>query len=406
LTQPSRSKYKWFILILAALTHSFGLALPWGSMPVLFQEISQDLNLSLVQLGFTWGGLSLAGIFVVFIGGVLGDRFGVKRILFAACILAGLAGALRGLTDSFTTFTAATLLFGLLAASIVPNVHKTCSIWFSGRQLGLANGVAAMGMAAGFMVGTMISATTLSPWLDGWRNVLFLYGALSILIAIPWLFTRNPKASEVPASHVKEVPFREAISRVIRIRQVWLLGIVLLCQGGSIQGMLGYLPLYLRELDWSITGADGTSAAFHAASMLGVIPITMFSDWLDRRRIIVLVSTLISALGIGILLFADGTVVWLAVIFSGMVRDGFMAIHITMTMETDGVGPRYAGTAIGLTQTLARIGMFALPPIGNGLAAISPDLPFLFWAAMPALSLLCFFLIKDTSKKRLLPAAG
>ena len=335
--KSSGSNYKWFILILGALTHAFGLALPWGSMAVLFDEISEDMGLSLVQLGLTWGGLSLAGIFVVFIGGVLGDRFGVKRVLFAACVLAGLTGALRGLSDSFTTFTLTTLLFGLTAAVIVPNVHKTCGIWFSGRQLGLANGVAAMGMAAGFMVGAMLSATTISPWLDGWRNTLYLYGGLSILIGIPWLFTRNPKPSEVSVSHVKEVPFREAIGRVVRIRQVWLLGLILMCQGGCVQGMLGYLPLYLRELDWPIAGADGTSAVFHAASMLGVIPITMLSDWLGRRKIIVLTATMMSAIGVAMLFFANAAMVWVAVIISGIIRDGFMATHITMNMETEGV---------------------------------------------------------------------
>lgn len=54
----------------------------------------------------------LAGALVVFIGGALGDRFGVKRVLVISCFLAGLAGALRGLAGSFTTLVAAMFLFG------------------------------------------------------------------------------------------------------------------------------------------------------------------------------------------------------------------------------------------------------------------------------------------------------
>lgn len=398
MAKSDRSNYKWYVLILAALTHTFGVAIPWGSMAVLFKEISEDMNLSLVQLGMTWGSLSLAGIFVVFIGGVLGDRFGARRVLVASCILAGMAGALRGLSDSFTTFAATMLLFGLVAAIIVPNVHKTCGIWFSGRQLGLANGVAAMGMAAGFMVGAMFSATTVSPLLGGWRNTMFLYGALSIAIAIPWLFTRNPNQLEAPASQVSQVPFREAISRVVRIRGVWILGFILLCQAGGVQGMLGYLPYYLREIHWPIAAADGTSAVFHAASMLGVIPITMLSDRLGRRKIIVFTGTLMTAIGVGLLSVTGNALVWVAVIISGIIRDGFMAAHITMTMETEGVGARYAGTALGLAQTLSRLGMFFIPPLGNSLASIQPSLPFLFWAAIPALALFSFFFIKDTGR--------
>lgn len=45
--------------------------------------------------------IPLAGLFVVLIGGLLGDRFGVKRTLGTLCLLAGVAGALRGAVRQF-----------------------------------------------------------------------------------------------------------------------------------------------------------------------------------------------------------------------------------------------------------------------------------------------------------------
>jgi len=219
-------------------------------LPVLFEEISDDLGLSLVQIGTVWGMAPLAGVFVVLVGGLLGDRFGTKRVLSTACFLAGLSGALRGLSVDFFTLAATLFLFGLVTASIPPVVHKTCGIWFSGRHLGLANGVVSMGMAVGFTLGAMISATTLSPWLGGWRNVLLLYGAISIAIGLLWLLTPS-RPAQVESSTGQEglVPLRQALSRVVRIRGVWILGFILVGQLGCVQGMLGYLPLYLRGLD-------------------------------------------------------------------------------------------------------------------------------------------------------------
>jgi len=38
-----------------ALTHTVAVAMPVMCMPVLFQEISEDLGLSLVQIGSIWG---------------------------------------------------------------------------------------------------------------------------------------------------------------------------------------------------------------------------------------------------------------------------------------------------------------------------------------------------------------
>lgn len=110
--KTSGSNYRWYILTLSALTFTFTYAIPTMSLPVLFKEIAEDLNLNLFQLGTVWGMAPLAGALVVFIGGALGDRFGVKRVLVISCLLAGLAGALRGLSGSFTTLVAAMFLFG------------------------------------------------------------------------------------------------------------------------------------------------------------------------------------------------------------------------------------------------------------------------------------------------------
>ena len=224
----SKSYYRWFILALSALTFTFVVAMPTMCLPVLFEEIRRDLNLSLVQIGTVWGMASLAGMFVVLAGGLLGDRFGAKRVLAVSCLLAGLAGALRGLSGDFATLVATLFLFGLLTATIPPVVHKACGIWFSGRRLGLANGVVSMGMAVGFTIAAMISATVLSPALGGWRNVLFLYGGISVVIGILWLLTRSqPEQAESSENEVVTVPFRQALSRVARNRGAWLLGLIL-----------------------------------------------------------------------------------------------------------------------------------------------------------------------------------
>lgn len=396
----SGSNYRWYILTLAALTFTFVVGMPMMCMPVLFEEIAGDLDLDLVQIGAVWGMAPLAGAFVVLVGGLLGDRFGVKRVLSIACFLAGLAGALRGLSDSFVTLAATLFLFGLLTAIIPPVVHKTCGVWFAGRRLGLANGIVSMGMAVGFTLGAMISATILSPLLGGWRNVMFLYGALAVAISILWLLTRSEpgqvESSDGPAG---TIPFRQALSRVVRIRGVWLLGFILLGQMGCVQGVLGYLPLYLREVGWTPAGADGALAAFHAVSVMGVIPIALLSDRLGSRKAILFTATLMTAIGVGLLSFTGGGMVWVSIFITGIFRDGFMAVLMTTIIETEGVGAAYAGTAMGLVLTLARLIAFVSPPIGNSLANTNLSLPFVFWAGLATAALLVFYFLKQKGRR-------
>lgn len=387
--------YRWYILTLAALTHTVTVAMPVMCMPVLFKEISEDLGLSLVQIGSIWGLMAFPILFTGLGGGMISDRLGTRRTLMIGCLLAGITGALRGFSYDGVTLGVTTFVFGMVRSVIPMTVHKTCGVWFSRRQLGLANGVVAMGMALGFMAGSLVSATLLSPWLGGWRRVLEFYGAISIVFSLLWFFSR-PHRTDItgPTSAEHARSLRQTILHVGRIRDVWLLGLTILGISGAVQGILGYLPLYLRNIGWTEAGADGALATFHGASMFFAIPFAFWSDRLGSRKRALMAATLLTILGCGLLSGVTGKMVWVAVIITGLVRDGFMAVFITMIIEIRGIGADYAGTAIGLVLSFVGLGNLIAPPIGNSLAAIAPSLPFLCWTVLAAAGLIGLSFIK------------
>ncbi|MEE8397844.1 MAG: MFS transporter [Desulfobacterales bacterium] len=396
MNSPDRdANYKWVVLTLAALTHTLSVAIPMMCLPVLFKEISDDLGLSLVQIGTIWGSGFVPIIIMGIVGGVLGDRFGTRRILRMFCILAGIACGLRAFSSGFITLLATNLLYGFLFPAIPMNVHKTCAVWFSKRQLGLANGVVSMGMAAGFMVGSMISATVMSPWLGGWRNVLVFYGAVSVVVGVLWHFTDAPSGDEASGPAVDRVSFRDAIAHVLPIRNVWLLGVALFGFGGCAQGLLGYLPLYLRGIGWAGALADGALGAFHGVSAVAVIPIALLSDRLGLRKKILISAALMMTVGTGLVSIADGLVIWVAVILAGMIRDGFMSVLMTTIIETEGIGAAYAGTGIGFVMIFSGLSNLISPPLGNSLAQYHPRLPFVFWAGLGVVGLIALLFVRE-----------
>ena len=388
--------YRWYVLALAALTHTLVIAIPTMALPVLFKEISDELGLNLVQVGAVWGLTALTGIFTGLIGGSLGDRFGAQRTLMVGCVLAGISGAVRGLASDFYTMTLAIFFFGLVTPAIPINVHKTCSIWFSGRLLGLANGVVSAGMALGFVVGSLVSATWLSPWLGSWRYVLLLYGGIAIGMSIPWALTRPRPGPTVATNQVtSSVSMRRAFGQVARLREIWFLGLTILGIGGAIQGTLGYLPLYLREIGWPAAQADGALATFHTMSLLATIPLALASNRLGSRKRALAIAGVMFTGGIGLLSVGTGLLIWVAVGMAGLFRDGFMAIFMTTIVEVKGVGAAFAGTATGLAMVFMQIGLLLAPPIGNSLAEFAPALPFAFWAAMAFCGLLSLSMVKE-----------
>jgi len=375
----------------------FVVAIPAMAMSVLAKEIAQDLHLSLVQVGIVWGIGSLPAIVVSLFSGAVGDKVGPKRVLIVSSLLGGLLGAARGLTHDFYSLIVVVVILGVLIPFVSINNIKTVGQWFPPHQLGLANGLISMGMALGFLLGSLLSATTFSPLLGGWRNVMIAYGVIGASFSIPWLFVRT-----LPSHHHavgKNVSMRAAVSHVFQLKNIWLLGFTLFGVGGCIQGVLGYLPTYLRDIGWEAVRADGALSAFHTISMIFVLPVAIWSDKLSARKYLLLLAALMVAFGAGLLSFASGVWIWAAVLMAGFVRDAFMAIYLTMVIEIDGVGPVYAGTATGFTMAISGLGNFVAPPLGNSLAVLWPGAPFALWAGLAVLGMVCLSLVKEGSAK-------
>lgn len=388
--------YRWYMLALCVITAAFVVTIPFSCMPALFKEMSDDLGLSIVQIGTVWGMSNLAGIFVSLLGGVVSDRFGVKLILVVSCFLMGITGSLRGFSHSFLSLSFTVFLLGILRMIIPIAVTKAIGIWFKGRYLGTAMGISAMGMGFGLMLGPMISATVVSPLVGGWRNTVHLYGGLAVLVGLLWIvFGKEPEPAGTAAGGTGRLPILRELARLIHIKALWLLGFTLFFRTGCIMGMTGYLPLYLRGQGWSPASADGALAAFYAVSTICVVPLSSLSDRLGSRKAILLPALIMTFLCFGILPFVDGTPVWVLMILSGMFMDGFMAIIVTLLLETEGVGPVYSGTALGFLFTISQAGAVLSPPLGNSLAAVYPGMPFIFWSLLSAGAVACLAPIRE-----------
>ena len=396
-----RSKYRWYMLALLTATGTFVTALPFSCMPVLFQEIAEDLGLNIVQIGAVWGMGNLAGIFVSLLGGIIGDRFKVKWILTISCILVGLTGALRGLSDTFLFLSAVMFVNGIIRLIIPITITRTVGLWFRGSNLGMAMGISAMGMGLGLSLGPLLSATWMSPLLGGWRNVMYLYGGIAAFVGVLWfIFGKEPPADHEGEEHTEKVSILQTVKRLVRMKALWFIGLTFMTRMGSMMGMTGYLPLYLRGQGWAAASADSTLAAFYAISTLCVVPITTLSDKIGSRKLVLLLGIITNTISLSLVPLVDGAAVWALMLMSGIFMDGFMALNTTILLETEGIGTRYSGTALGIIFTIGHIGSVSSPPIGNSFESIHPGLPFTFWAVLSVIGLFTLALVKETGWRK------
>ncbi|MBA3071980.1 MAG: MFS transporter [Anaerolineae bacterium] len=394
--ETRKSKYKWYLLCLILITNIVILAMPSMALSVLSNEIAQELNLNVVQIGVLWGIGSLPAIFTSLFGGSLGDKFGPKKMMLVSTLLVGLLGAIRGLSPNYGFLLVSVVLVGAFMPFVFLNGIKTIGQWFPNSQLGLANGFVTMAMALGFFLGSILSASILSPWLGGWRNVFVFYGLIGAFLCIPWFFTRS---APIPKSVTgQSVSMGKSIQYVFKMKNIWLIGLVMFCMTGAIQGVMGYLPLYLRGIGWEGLRADSALSAYNLVSMVFVLPLALMSDRMGSRKKIMVIAGIMTVLGFSLLSIAKGNWVWVFVLLSGFMRDGFMAMLFTSVIETDGIGHVYAGTAMGIINGIGGIGMSVEPALGNSLAAYWAGAPFVFWAGSALIATVLVFFLQKKSK--------
>ena len=395
----TKSNFRWVMLALCALTPPCVVTLPNLSLPPMFATISQELDLSLVEVGTVWGVVAFAGIFFAMIGGTLGDRFGTRKTLVTICLFTGLFGLLRGFAVDFNSLLVTSLLYGFAQAIIPLMLFKVIRHWFPTEQLGMASGVISAGFATGLMLGPLLSTSVILPALGGWRQVLLLYGVVSIIFSLLWLFV-HPTEQHSAGTRPERLSLGQSLRHVIRLRNLWILAISGLGISACFQGFTGYFPTYLKAIGWADLDADRALAIYFLTSLVGVIPLSILSDRLRIRRGFLVVGALVMGTGIGSLSFVEGGLILLVIGVTGIMFDAFMAIYNASVLEVKGVGYLYAGTAMGLSTMIRNLGSSISPPLGNSLAVYGPSVPFLFWGGMGLFAMAMFAVSVRTRRSK------
>ncbi len=396
---------KWFILAIITLVHLLVIGVIWTVLPVLFSSIAEDLGLSLTQIGVIWSMLPVGFVLFALPGGSLGDRFGFRKVIGIGCFLVALTNALIGISLNFITFVIFTLLCGISLSIVLPNLPKAAGLFFPKNQLGLANGILIAGFGIGGALTTAISISLVLPLVGSWRNVLFLYSGICIIVGIMWLLLiRETKPSQMPIetdTTAVRVPFRKSITTVLQVRDIWLLTMASLGYGAALISLEGYLPVYIESIGIAKNIGDTMVSTLYAGSILGAILIPAISDRIGLRKIVLLIGAGIMCICTYLFsILSNETALWLLIPLTGFIGQGIFALYLTVALEIRGVGIIYGGAAAGIVVTGADAGGVISPLIGGILAEIDQSWPFIFWAGMALLSLVGIFLIRETGRKR------
>ncbi|MBS9476613.1 MFS transporter [Ancylobacter radicis] len=333
----------------------FGLAL---SIPLLAFELdSRGISSTWIGINTAVGGLATLAV-APFLTNLV-RRVGAGPLLMAAILTAALSLIGFKLTSSFLLWFPLRFMFGA-ALSVLFIISE---FWINaaappdrrGLVIGIYGTVLSCGFAGGPAILTLVGTTGWLPYLAG--AACFALAAVPVMIG----------ASSAPA--IEKEGSRGVLS-LMRIAPAATLAAFIF--GAVETGLINFLPLYglRRGLD------DGEAALLLTIAELGNVflqlPLGLLSDRFDRRKMLLICSTL--GLGGALLipsLAVDGWAMWATVFLTTGIVCGLYTVGLAL------LGARFDGAMLATANAafvmLYSLGLTVGPTaVGAGMQAMDP----------------------------------
>jgi MFS family permease len=292
---PERGLIKGFgALLIMALTITNAAAMA-RSLGPLQEVIKLDLHLDDVQMSLVQGLAAAAPVALLSIPlGRLVDRGNRVRLLFVMSLVWTVGVLLTAFANGFAVLFIARMLAGLGALCAVPAAISVAADLSRpenrGRSLllltlGVSLGTAIAFIAAGSLYGAWGADKTLFHGVAAWRAVHFAFAAVSALIALTLLLTREPSRKEVVENNASF----GAAARELWARRAWLaplfvgqVGVVM----ADVAATIWAGPILSRTYHLSPQQFAGLMGAIVLGpGLLGAVAGGLLADMGQKRRL-------------------------------------------------------------------------------------------------------------------------
>jgi predicted MFS family arabinose efflux permease len=223
-----------------------------------------DLGLQFMQIGTLVGLYLLPGVVVAVPGGLLGRRFGDKRVVLYGMGLMIAGGIVAGVAASYWTLVAGRLISGTGAAFLVVLMSKMIADWFTGKELVLGMSIYIVGWPAGIALGQAVQSEIAES--HGWRATFHL---TAVLVLLAWImitgFYRDAPSTSAVVNGAGKLRGR-------KLQVICIAGAIWMLVNGSYLVLLTFGPTLLIERGASIGGAASTVSLMSWISMV-VLPL-------------------------------------------------------------------------------------------------------------------------------------
>lgn len=342
------------LFIAAIVLASLNLRPAMASLAPLIETIRLDLALSFTALGLlTTIPVICLGVFPV-VANRLATRIGIERALLAALILITLATAARFAGHQVAVLFASAFVVGLGVAggqAYIPAIAKR----HFGANASVVTALYATTMSASAVI-VVATTSPLTDYLGSWPAGLAIWCLPALLAVGFWIpiASERPPAPR-PATKPVGLPWRDQIAW-----RITLFSAVTFILFFSI--LAWYAPIYQAQ-GWNDGDAASLVAFLFFAQLVSALVVTAAAARQTGRRLLMLLSTLLSVLGLAGVAYMPLAAPW---VWAGSVGLGLgVQFTLALTLPVDyGASPEEVGRltamAMSVGYLLASVGPVAI----------------------------------------------
>jgi MFS family permease len=290
-------RYRHTVLALAVLANFTQLGSRLAISPVV-PRIIDSFTVSKGAIGLALTGMWAAYALVQFPSGVLGDRFGERRVVLLALGLLGLGSLLLALAPSFVLFAVFAVFLGAGAGLFYPVAASLLTRLFegAGQSLGFLT-------AGGSLSGLV--APVAAVWVAdraGWRAALAIGAALALPTLVLFAWQVRDTEPERPDQRLRDRVDSGELVELLSRPPVAFTTAIAVCTFFFFQALASFFPTFLIEYRGLSAARAGT--AFGAVFLLSsaLLPaVGELSDRLDRDAVLA-GDLLLAVAGLAVLL--------------------------------------------------------------------------------------------------------
>ena len=303
--------WAWVILatVFVDLFINYSVRIGYG---VVLPEMISNLGFTRTDTASIYNSYLFAYIAVTPFSGYLTDRLGARRVISTCALILGIGLLLMGTIQELWTACLFYAVVGVGATGMWTPVLTVVQRWFTPKKRGFALGIISPGYGLGFA-----AMGAAFPWIVNhytWRHAWYFLGAGALVMVLGnALFLKSdPESSgyhpwgedfSAPAAAAQTSPANISLSAVFKSRNFWIIGFSYFATAYSLYGVTTFMVDYAKtQMGIPIEKASLLATVHGFAQVIGVLTLLPLSDYLGRKKTIIIMNSFITASLIGIVL--------------------------------------------------------------------------------------------------------